>query len=126
MRFALLGVFLIAGIAIATVPVVSAAGSGAVNIVNFAFQDVANSQSIAGSQVNVPVTQINEGATVVWTLVEGGHTVTADDGSWGSAATLVVSGQTFSHTFVAPGVYTYHCQIHAQMRGVIVVVPTHP
>jgi plastocyanin len=43
------------------------------------------------------------------------HTVTADDGSFDSGE--LPSGSGFAHAFDAPGVYTYHCTIHAGMFG---------
>lgn len=48
------------------------------------------------------------------------HTVTADDGSWGSGE--LAAGQGFSHTFTRPGTYSYHCRVHpAAMRGSVTV-----
>jgi len=43
------------------------------------------------------------------------HTVTADDGSFDSGE--LPSGSGFAHAFDAPGIYTYHCTIHAGMFG---------
>jgi plastocyanin len=43
------------------------------------------------------------------------HTVTADDGSFGSGQLL--GGDTYDHRFAAPGVVTYHCTVHAGMHG---------
>ncbi|MBI4513842.1 MAG: plastocyanin, partial [Gemmatimonadetes bacterium] len=47
------------------------------------------------------------------------HTVTADEGSWGSP--LIEPGGMFQRTFDEPGRYTYHCVPHPFMKGVIVV-----
>jgi hypothetical protein len=75
-------------------------------------------------------TVINPGDTVVWSdMGNNPHTVTADDGSFDSASggmMTLARGQTFSHTFTAPGTYPYHCRIHGAaggqgMSGVIVV-----
>jgi plastocyanin len=43
------------------------------------------------------------------------HTVTADDGSFDSGE--LPSGSGFARAFDSPGVYTYHCTIHAGMFG---------
>lgn len=47
------------------------------------------------------------------------HTVTADDGTWGSGE--MAEGAVFVHRFDRPGRYTYHCIPHPQMRGVVIV-----
>ena len=60
------------------------------------------------------------GATVVW--VNKGkedHSVTADDRSYDSG--LKKTGGTFSRVFPRPGTYTYHCQPHPWMKGLIEV-----
>lgn len=56
------------------------------------------------------------GETVTWTNIsERTHTVTADDGSYD---TELASGATFAVAAPsAPGVYRYHCRIHAGMAG---------
>lgn len=64
--------------------------------------------------------KVRPGTTVRW--VNGdlvAHTITADDGSWGSA--LLESGESFSRTFELPGRYAYHCEPHPFMIGTIVV-----
>ena len=51
------------------------------------------------------------GATVVWSNSDlAAHTVTADDGSWGSK--YMAQGDVFSRTFDEPGVYVYYCELH--------------
>jgi len=45
------------------------------------------------------------------------HTWTADDGSWRSGD--LATGATFRHTFAAAGTFTYHCEIHASMKGTV-------
>ena len=75
---------------------------------------------------SIPVTA---GQSVTWTYPLGStfHTVTADDGSFDSS--LLMPGQTFSFTFLTPGVYSYHCSLHSFMTGEVVVSgrrpPTH-
>ncbi|HET8977242.1 MAG TPA: plastocyanin/azurin family copper-binding protein [Solirubrobacteraceae bacterium] len=56
------------------------------------------------------------GETVVWSNGGGRtHTVTADDGSFGSGE--ISNGGRFSLRFSTPGMYMYHCQIHPGMTG---------
>ena len=63
---------------------------------------------------------IHVGQKVIWKNDDSvEHTVTADNGAFGSAA--LAQGASFSHTFASPGTYTYICGIHPQMQGVIVV-----
>src|SRR5829696_6961642 len=78
----------------------------AITIVDFAFQP---------ASLEVPA-----GTTVTWT--NGGaapHTVTADGGAFDSGR--LAPGATFSQTFDTAGTFTYHCEIHPQMTGTIVV-----
>jgi plastocyanin len=53
------------------------------------------------------------------------HTVTADDtahaGDPAYTSDTLVSGQRFTHTFLTPGDYTYHCAIHPEMKGIVIV-----
>jgi plastocyanin len=69
--------------------------------------------------------EMDAGGTVVWQQTgELPHTVTADDGSFDSGE--MGQGDTFSHTFPAPGTYPYYCEFHGApggqgMSGVVVV-----
>jgi len=84
----------------------TAPASAAVSISNFAFDP--------------GVLEIAAGTTVTWTNNDGAnHTVTADDGSFDSGS--FGSGATFSFTFDTPGTFTYHCDIHSNMTGSVVV-----
>ena len=63
---------------------------------------------------------VKPGTTVTWTQQdEDQHTVTADDASFASSP--LVTGQTYTHTFTAPGTYQYHCAIHPFMHGTVTV-----
>jgi plastocyanin len=65
---------------------------------------------------------VASGTTVPWTNLDGmAHTVTADDGSWGSGT--LGQGAIYSHVFTSPGSYTYHCAIHPFMTGTVMVTP---
>ena len=65
--------------------------------------------------------------TVVWTYAgSNSHSVTADDGSFDSSPTCgqllgPCMGPSFSHKFIAPGTFTYHCRIVQGMTGTVVV-----
>ena len=84
--------------------------------------DVSDTATVSISQMrfNAPTVTIKAGGSVTWTNNEGApHTVTADDGSFGSSR--LGAGDTFSHTFNEPGRYTYYCQVHPMMRATVVV-----
>ena len=62
------------------------------------------------------------GTTVTWINHDAAqHTATGGTGTetWDSGA--LARNRTFSHTFAAPGTYTYQCSIHPSMRGTIIV-----
>lgn len=62
--------------------------------------------------------QILTGETVTWTNGSArAHTVTADDGSFGSGR--LATSERFSHEFGAIGEVPYHCALHPFMRGVV-------
>ena len=97
-----------------SMPATAASPTGApvatsiVNITNFAFS---------------PATvTVKAGTTVTWTNKdEEAHTVTASDKAFGSPP--LDAGQTYSHTFTAPGSYAYLCTIHPFMTATVVVTP---
>lgn len=76
---------------------------------------------------------ITVGETVTWEHRDGNtpHTVTSTSGpeSFDSnttctapnPVTCMTEGDTFEHTFDRAGTYEYHCKIHAQMTGTVVV-----
>jgi plastocyanin len=78
------------------------AGEATVSIVDFAFE---------------PATlEVSVGTTVVWTNTgQAPHTVTGDFADSG----ILEPGQTFSHTFIETGDFSYLCAIHPQMTGTI-------
>jgi plastocyanin len=83
-----------------------AAGGGDVTIVDFSFQPFL---------VTVPA-----GSTVTWhNNGSTQHTVTANDGSFDSGP--IGPGGSFSQTFSTPGAYRYHCSIHPNMTGTVMV-----
>jgi plastocyanin len=62
------------------------------------------------------------GKEVVWKFKDNGlnHTVSADDGSFDSGR--LGSGE-FKRAFGKPGDVAYHCNVHARMKGTVVVTP---
>jgi plastocyanin len=65
---------------------------------------------------------ITQGSTISW-FNEGpfAHTSTSDTGVWDSGN--VNPGFSYQFTFNAPGIYPYHCTIHPQMTGSVIVQP---
>jgi len=69
------------------------------------------------ASVTVPV-----GGTVNFTngdAMPGGHSVAADDGSFESPA--LGKGESWKHSFDAPGRHAYHIVQHPDGKGVVVV-----
>lgn len=91
-----------------TAPAPSASGAASATIADFSF---------------APATvTVSAGTTITWTNSGNApHTVTADDGAFDSGS--LASGGTFSQAFAAAGTFAYHCAIHSQMVGSVVVTP---
>ena len=67
-----------------------------------------------------PSLTVPVGTTVRWiNRDEETHTVTSTAGAFGSAGLDLK--EEYAHTFTAPGVYPYACDLHPQMHGSIVV-----
>ncbi len=76
--------------------------------------------TISGSAFAPVNLTVAAGTTVQWTNKDNiAHTVTADDGSFGSAH--LANGGTFTQTFAAAGTYSYHCSIHPSMTAQVTV-----
>lgn len=61
---------------------------------------------------------VEAGGTVVWVARAGGHTVTADDGSF--ATSPLRAGEVLTLRFETPGEWRFRCVVHApRMAGVI-------
>jgi len=80
---------------------------------------VIKSSSFQPSEITVAA-----GDTVTWTnedsathTVTGDKTVAGDDFESGNLG----NGKTFSHTFSQAGTYPYHCSIHTNMKGTVIV-----
>jgi len=60
------------------------------------------------------------GGTVTWRNVDiTVHTSTADNDGWSSGT--IRPGGSFSTRFPTPGTFTYHCAIHPNMVGIVIV-----
>lgn len=86
--------------------VVEAAGQVEVRIVNYGFD--------AGN-LRIPV-----GTTVSWNNLDPvGHTATADDGAF--ASPVIGRGDEWTFTFNEPGLYSYFCVPHPEMKAQVEV-----
>ena len=64
---------------------------------------------------------LTTGTTVVWQntdkidypAIRGAHTIVADDGSFASPE--IAPGTSWSHTFLEPGTFLYHCSLHPNL-----------
>jgi plastocyanin len=92
--------------ALAVTPAAVDAADQSVGIVDVAFEP---------SEVEITV-----GDVVTWTnTASRTHTVTADDGTFDSGE--LGAGDPFANVFETAGSYAYHCTIHPEMTGVVVV-----
>jgi plastocyanin len=72
----------------------------------------------------VPATVITPvGTSVIWhNMGTTRHTATADNEAFDTGS--VKPGAQATYTFTTPGTYTYHCAIHPEMVGQIVILGT--
>ncbi len=85
-----------------------------------AAQTATASVSMANLAFSPTSLTVARGTTVVWTNNDATtHTVTSDTGLFGSGN--IAPGGTFSYTFNSAGTYAYHCALHANMTGTVVV-----
>lgn len=93
-----------------TSPVASSAvkNTTSVDMTNYAFSP---------SVITVP-----KGSTVTWTNMDSvGHTVIETDNQAGPHSGTVAPGKTYAFTFASAGSYHYHCSIHPDMTGTVIV-----
>jgi len=76
--------------------------------------------TIKGTAFNPKEVRVKVGQQLVWNWDDNGleHTVTADDNSFTSGRK---SSGSWPRTFDKAGTIAYHCEIHRQMHGTIVV-----
>lgn len=75
---------------------------------------------VQGMAYNPPEVHSRAGAPVLWLFQDGGvpHTVTADNGSFDSGNKV---NDEYQLRFDQPGSYSYHCTIHPEMKGRVIV-----
>jgi len=79
-----------------------------------------NTVSIKNLAFNPNALTVSNETTVTWINDDSvSHTVLSATGLFSSGT--LTKGQSFSHTFTAPGTYNYTCGIHPSMRGTIIV-----
>jgi plastocyanin len=84
----------------------TASADTAATIVNFSFQPN-------------PIT-VTVGTTVTWTNQDSAaHTATSDTGDFDTG--LLQTGKSGSVTFKQAGTFPYHCQVHPNMKGTVIV-----
>lgn len=75
-------------------------------------------QNFAFSPNNLTV---KTGTTVTWINNDSTtHTITSDNGAFQSSGNLN-QGAKYTFTFTKAGTYPYHCSIHPNMKGTVVV-----
>ncbi len=68
--------------------------------------------------------RIQAGESVVWIdRDDSDHTVSPDFnyGGWRGGSAILRHGERYSHRFTRPGIYRYHCMVHQNMLGVVIV-----
>jgi len=81
---------------------------------------LANQVTILNFAFDPPSITVNAGDIVTWVNEDGApHTIVADDGSFDSGE--LAQGASFPFTFATAGTVPYHCGIHPQMTGTVVV-----
>ncbi len=76
--------------------------------------------SIRGFAFVSATTPVKVGTKITWTNFDtAGHTVTSDTGIFTS--NILSQGKSFEYIFNKPGTYPYHCTLHPNMKGEIVV-----
>jgi len=92
----------VAAVAFAAAP----AGAANVSIVNYAYSP--------------DTVTIDAGETVTWTNFDAeDHTATDNSGLYDSGH--IATSQSFSFTFTTPGTYPYHCTVHPNQFGQVIV-----
>jgi len=79
-----------------------------------------NTVRIANFSYSPATLKIKAGDSVTWTNQDSiGHSATADDKSFDTG--ILAQGQSGTITFTKAGEYTYHCSLHPNMQGTIIV-----
>ena len=76
--------------------------------------------TIKGFAFDPQTVTIKVGETVTWTNEDPtNHPVAGDNGEFDSLE--LPQGASFSFTFTSAGTFTYHCKVHTNMKGTVVV-----
>lgn len=82
---------------------------------------IAGTITMRNNMFTPPQIEVPKGGTVEWVNNDDTpHTVIADQGE-GPASREIPPGGTYRYTFKESGSVQYHCGIHPEMRGTIVV-----
>jgi plastocyanin len=66
--------------------------------------------------------KIQVGTKVTWTNFDSsGHTVTSDSPGTELASKAMGTGKTYTHKFLTPGTFKYHCTFHLDMIAKVIV-----
>ena len=80
----------------------------------------AGASTLTTTAFSPDVADIQAGTTITWTNRDSvAHTSTSDGSGWKSGS--VAPGGQFAFTFQNAGTFSYHCTIHPNMIGTIVV-----
>lgn len=81
-----------------------------------------NTLTIENYSFTPPNISIKKGDTVTWTNDDTiSHTITENDDRVGPNSPRLAPGKTYAYKFVASGTYNYHCQLHHNMTGRVIV-----
>jgi plastocyanin len=79
-----------------------------------------NASTMTVTAYNPNPVNVTVGTTIRWSNADSiVHTATADGGSFNSGN--INGGGSFNFTFPTAGTFTYHCTIHPNMVGTVVV-----
>ena len=91
----------------------------------------ADAQAVNGTNAQVTIDNftfspatltVSAGTKVTWTNRDDmPHTVTDNDHPKEIRSPALDTGDTYSRTFTAPGIYRYFCSLHPHMQGTVVV-----
>lgn len=83
-------------------------------------QTQGNAVSIQNMAFSPATITVSVGTTVTWTNNDTtAHTVISDTGAFSSGT--LGSGGAFSRNFSTAGTFPYHCSIHPEMKGTVIV-----
>ncbi|MFC4602672.1 cupredoxin domain-containing protein [Rhodococcus kronopolitis] len=80
---------------------------------------------VSGMTFTPSTVTVRAGRQVTWNFDDRGiaHNVASGAGAPERFASTIMTGGSYSVTFTQPGTYPYTCTLHANMAGVVNVVP---